>query len=144
MIISVRNYSIRDASMDDVKDLSVVFSHTYPESENTEWFFNYLLNGKTINRIAEINGKVVGFATATPKEEKIAMMDIFISPQHQGIGIGTTLFNDIKSNLTSNGFKEMCWAADSNNHKALGFYKKMGAGNGQKQKDRVFYKINLG
>lgn len=144
MIISSRSFIVRDANGMDENNLSIAFAETYPEVQADDLFKRLLSNAETINRVIEINGSIAGFVTAAPMTESIAKMDIFISPNYQRVGLGSALFNDMKSNLSKHGFASMCWETGSDNKKATSFYKKLGAGNGtQWKKDRLFYQMKI-
>jgi ribosomal protein S18 acetylase RimI-like enzyme len=145
MIISSRKIEIRNANINDVPALCEAFVKTYATVDNDlEAFFTDIIkDANAINRVMVSNNTISGFITAEKNTKISARMDIFVAPEFQRAGIGTFLFNDMKSQLRQQGLTYMSWLANPKNEKAISFYSKMGAGQGSKFGDQLLYKIGL-
>ena len=69
-------------------------------------------------RVAEIDGRIVGFATALPRDGYLELEDLFVDPDFMRRGIATALIDDIKRHGTR--------IEVSANEHALDFYKSAG------------------
>lgn len=82
-------------------------------------------------RVAELDGKVVGFIGGGPVREPVENCDaelhaIYLLRQAQGLGIGTALLTELAGSLKSKGFTGMAvWVLDRNPFRR--FYEKSGA-----------------
>ncbi|MCK8060524.1 MULTISPECIES: GNAT family N-acetyltransferase [unclassified Fusibacter] len=78
--------------------------------------------------VAEIDGRIIGFATAG--EDRLGKYDgelyaIYLLPEFQGNGIGHALYNRIEMLFKAQGKKNMIiWSLKANPHR--GFYVRMG------------------
>lgn len=105
------NVEIRKMLPEDIKDVQHVASKTWKATyagiipgevqenfltaaysdENMEYRMNH-----SLLLVAEIKGKVVGFANFSPVNEKgeVELGAIYIYPENQGAGVGTALLNE--------------------------------------------------
>jgi deazaflavin-dependent oxidoreductase (nitroreductase family) len=73
--------------------------------------------------VAELGGRLVGWAGVIPKGDVCWLEDLWIEPASVGTGIGSRLFAYCAGRGASLGAERMEWEAEPN---ALGFYEKMG------------------
>lgn len=81
---------------------------------------------RTILFVAEVDGKIVGFANYSPvKEEgKVELAAIYLYPEYQGKGLGTSLLEEGINNLE--GVKEIFINVEKENKIGTTFYKAKG------------------
>lgn len=73
--------------------------------------------------VAEVNGRVVGWAALIPKGAVCWLDDLWVEPSWIGTGIGSRLFRHAAEIGTKLGAGRMEWEAEPN---AVGFYERMG------------------
>ena len=73
--------------------------------------------------LAEVNGRVVGWAGLIPGDDVCWLDDLWIEPSSIGTGIGSRLFQHAVHVAEELGASRMEWEAEPN---ALGFYERMG------------------
>jgi deazaflavin-dependent oxidoreductase (nitroreductase family) len=73
--------------------------------------------------VAEVGGRIVGWAGLIPKGDVCWLDDLWIEPASIGTGIGSQLFRYSAERAASLGAERMEWEAEPN---AFGFYEKMG------------------
>jgi GNAT superfamily N-acetyltransferase len=73
--------------------------------------------------VAEVGGRIVGWAGLIPRGDVCWLDDLWIEPPSIGTGIGTLLFRHAAEQAARLGARRMEWEAEPN---ALGFYQKMG------------------
>ncbi|MGH3084134.1 MAG: GNAT family N-acetyltransferase [Gaiellaceae bacterium] len=73
--------------------------------------------------VAEVNGRVVGWAGLIPRGDVCWLDDLWIEPSAIGTGIGSRLFRHAAQVAEELGASRMEWEAEPN---ALGFYERMG------------------
>ena len=110
---------IRDAAADDVPALREVRRRASLSNEGDRAFLeahpealDYELLPGARTRLAEIDGRVVGFATVLPDRE---LEDLFVDPDYMRRGLATALVRDAGRPLT----------VTANPH-ALAFYERVG------------------
>ena len=92
----------------------------------SEW-----LGGETLVRVAEINGRVVGFAHGGRNRELVETCDaelysIYLLKEAQNRGIGASLLQAMAAALAERNFKSMAvWVLEQN--RSRGFYERTGA-----------------
>ena len=76
-------------------------------------------------QVAEIDGRVVGFAHLMPVEQPdtVYLEHLFIEPDVQGLGVGRALFSWALDEARAQGYAWLEWDSDPN---AAPFYQKMG------------------
>jgi ribosomal protein S18 acetylase RimI-like enzyme len=95
-----------------------------------DWWANAIRRAASI-LVVEIGGKVAGYATlgrnrARELPQQGEIYELYLSPECQGIGLGTRLFQTARQRLAANGLKGLVVWALEENHGALDFYQ--GAG----------------
>jgi ribosomal protein S18 acetylase RimI-like enzyme len=142
-----KNYTIRLATLDDCKDLSVlkrqVWETTYRgiysdekidgynyESQE-EKFKNLVKSKKQHLYIATQNNNVVAYMcygeSLRPfKTYKNEIILFYIQKEHQGVGLGRALFEVGYNELKKLGTNQFIISCNKYNHPAQGFYEKMG------------------
>ncbi|UJL47348.1 GNAT family N-acetyltransferase [Virgibacillus sp. NKC19-16] len=79
----------------------------------------------TLIYVAEVDGKVVGFANYTPgsKDGNVELAALYLFPAYQGKGIGTALLHESMDQL---GSREVHLSVEKNNEIGTTFYKAKG------------------
>lgn len=99
----------------------------YDEDRVREWgasldFSEDGLRGKEVY-VAEVDGRIVGWAALIHRGELCWLDDLWIEPEWIGKGIGGRLFRHVAEIGRRRGAVRMEWEAEPN---AIGFYGKMG------------------
>jgi len=135
---------IRKANRKDVKGLLDLIKElaTYEEQEQhlktdlnkiIDSGFSNLQSPKFEALVAEIDGVLIGYVTYTWNysiwngSKYMAIDDVFVSKQFRRHSIGVKLMQYAKDICTSNNIELIKWEVESNNEKAIRFYKKLGA-----------------
>jgi len=85
--------------------------------------------------IAEESGRLLGFLALAPAEQRLDQ--IFIAPDAQGRGVGSTLFEIARAR-----FPEGFWlTTQTENLRARGFYERRGMVVERFEEDRVYYRL---
>jgi GNAT superfamily N-acetyltransferase len=83
--------------------------------------------------VAEYKGSLIGYVTYTWNysiwngSTYMAIDDVFVCKQFRGNNIGQRLMQYTKDICASNNIELIKWEVESNNQKAMHFYKKLGA-----------------
>jgi GNAT superfamily N-acetyltransferase len=99
----------------------------YDEDRVREWgasldFSEDGLRGKEVY-VAEVDGRIVGWAALIHQGELCWLDDLWIEPASIGTGIGSRLFRHTADRAAEVGARRMEWEAEPN---AVGFYEKVG------------------
>ncbi len=79
-------------------------------------------------RLAEVDGKVVGFAihqhhpSTWVMGDDCYLEDLFVSPDARGLGVGRALIEDLKVLAKSKGWLRLYWNTDASNETARKLY----------------------
>ena len=79
-------------------------------------------------RLAEVDGKVVGFAihqhhpSTWVMGDDCYLEDLFVSPDARGLGAGRALIEDLKILARSKGWQRLYWNTDASNETARRLY----------------------
>jgi ribosomal protein S18 acetylase RimI-like enzyme len=144
------NITIRNATEQDINELyeitcSVHLSGAYraliPPSEYSRFTVAYSpteqkrsrFNNKVLKRlesrswkitVAMVDGRIAGFHTVNYAGDILMLKGLFVREQYQGKGIGKTLFESSIAEAATYNHIEL--EVISNNHRAIGLYKKQG------------------
>lgn len=85
----------------------------------------------TIILVAEVADEIAGYATLGPNRVSTfpfegEIYEIYLKPEYQGIGLGTKLFADARSELRRRGYKGTAVWVLSDNDPAISFYENAG------------------
>ncbi|MEJ2568585.1 MAG: GNAT family N-acetyltransferase [candidate division WOR-3 bacterium] len=96
--------------------------------ENENIFRNDVTNPKTRVLVAEKDGKILGFVSASfPYWDRVAIIQhLIVKKEHRGHGIGTALLKEIISLCESEKMKIVTVQTALWNQKAIQLYKKLG------------------
>jgi len=97
--------------------------------ERKTWFKKY--GSKYPLIVAELNGQVVGYSCLNPFREKAAYcltteLSIYISKEHRGKGIGTSLMEEILKRATKIGFHVVISGITGGNQASVKLHEKFG------------------
>ena len=85
----------------------------------------------TIILVIEVDDTIAGYATLGPNRVSTfplegEIYEIYVQPEYQGIGIGTRLFSDARSELKRRGYKGTAVWVLADNEPAISFYENAG------------------
>ncbi|MDF2683029.1 MAG: family acetyltransferase [Brevibacillus sp.] len=133
---------IRNAEPEDVGSLTELmhdyivgfYQNPWPPIEKIHNLIQTLFEKQNgIQFVAELNGKLVGFATlfftySTMKADKITIMnDLFVIEQFRDTEVETQLFLECHKYSQEHGYANMTWITSTDNTRAQIFFKKMSA-----------------
>jgi ribosomal protein S18 acetylase RimI-like enzyme len=84
--------------------------------------------------VAELDGRVVGYATTTPAKDNWLpppdgageITNLYLEPEVIGSGVGRLLYDRSVTDLAARGFDPLVVWAFRDNHRAVRFYERMG------------------
>lgn len=85
-----------------------------------------LANPRSTILVAERDGEVVGFVQAHRSNATGHVLRLYVDPDHQREGIGTTLFEAVEDALISSGVERIRAMALAQNERAQAFYRSLG------------------
>ncbi|MDZ5699277.1 MULTISPECIES: GNAT family N-acetyltransferase [Phyllobacteriaceae] len=97
------------------------------------WWANAIRRSATV-LVMEVGGEVAGYATlgrnrARQLKQDGEIYELYLSPEYQGIGMGTRLFEAAREMLVAHGFEGVVvWALEENTG-AISFYQSAGGRN---------------
>ena len=83
--------------------------------------------------VAEVEGQVGGFAlyflnfSTWEGVSGIYLEDLYVRPEHRGLGLGQALLNGLAEIAVSRGYARVEWSVLNWNQPAIDFYRRMGA-----------------
>ena len=83
--------------------------------------------------VAEVEGQVAGFAlyflnfSTWEGVSGIYLEDLFVQPEHRGLGLGQALLNGLAEIAVRRGYARVEWSVLNWNQPAIDFYRRMGA-----------------
>ena len=135
-------FGLRDARPDDLAEILRLvralaeYEKLLHEAVGTEDDFRAALfgpNPRLFCTLAERDGRAVGqaiwfynFSTFTGRHG-IYLEDIFVEPQHRGLGIGEAFFRHLAARAVAEGCTRVEWQVLDWNEPAIRFYRKIGA-----------------
>jgi GNAT superfamily N-acetyltransferase len=123
---------VRLGSVDDVPAMAAVFRRAVLTnegdrdllSEHPELTKCDPPSADDVVLVAEVTGRLVGFATARAlADETLAVLDLFVDPDHMRSGIGRALINAVVAAATGRGCTRI--EVEANRH-AVAFYGRVG------------------
>jgi ribosomal protein S18 acetylase RimI-like enzyme len=135
------DFTIRDMTLEDLKDVQDVAKTSWHATYEgiiplsvQENFLKSAYNDEMMKArlvrsflfVAEVTGKIVGFANFSPVNEEgdAELSAIYLSPEYQGKGIGTTLLN--QGILKIDGVKKIYLNVEKENNIGVTFYEAKG------------------
>jgi N-acetylglutamate synthase-like GNAT family acetyltransferase len=128
---------IRAAEPDDVRRLRELTLDSkahwgYDRDFVARWAAELAFDSEHERWVAEVNGRVVGWAALVPPQGGVAILDdLWIDPAWMRQDIGSQLFHHVATRARALGATAMEWGAEPN---SVGFYEKVG---GRKLRDHV-------
>lgn len=135
-------FTLRDARPEDLPEILRLvralaeYERLLHEAVGTEEDFHAALfgpNPRVFCTLAERDGRAVGqaiwfynFSTFTGRPG-LYVEDIFVEPEHRGLGIGQAFFRHLAARAVAEGCARMEWQVLDWNEPAIRFYRKIGA-----------------
>ena len=106
------------------KDIQWYLQNTYSES----YFLALLGEKQTWSYIAEVQEHIVGYARAhiNDDEQRLYMSSLYVLPEFQGQGIGTSLLTIIENEALQQSYTTIWLGVMTQNVPSLTWYKKLG------------------
>jgi len=76
--------------------------------------------------VAEVDGDVVGFIEAAPREDAAELYRFYVDPEHWGNGIGTELLDRLEATLADRGVDRLRLTVLAGNDVGVSFYESRG------------------
>jgi ribosomal protein S18 acetylase RimI-like enzyme len=83
-------------------------------------------SGESTTYVAEVDGRVVGYATGVPTEDGYELGAIYVHPDRQGDGVGTDLLEHVEAAGVEAGFDSLRLVVLADNEDAVAFYESRG------------------
>lgn len=136
----------RRAIPDDATKISMVHSQSWRQAysgiiphgalarmihrRDANWWAT-AIRRSTLILVIEVDNVVAGYATLGPNRVSTfphegEIYEIYLKPEYQGIGLGTTLFNEAKGELIRRGYKGFVVWVLEDNESAMSFYENAG------------------
>jgi diamine N-acetyltransferase len=138
----VAGFTLRDATEADLPEVVRLvralaeYEKLLHEAVGTEMDFRAALfgaNPRVFCTLAEVEGRAVGqaiwfynYSTFTGRHG-IYLEDIFVEPEHRGLGIGLAFFRHLARRAVEEGCARVEWQVLDWNEPAINFYRKIGA-----------------
>lgn len=119
--------TIRPMTLDDLDSVEVVDSSSFvPIWQNTQDYLEIAFRQASIATVAEIEGRLVGYqiSTATPMGGHLARLAV--SPDFQGIGVGSHLLFDLLMQFHRRGVSAVTVNTQHDNYASISLYRKLG------------------
>jgi len=138
-------FTLRDATPADLPEVVRLvralaeYEKLLHEAVGTEEDFRTLLFGEkpVLHAVlAEVDGRVVGQAlwfnnvSTFTGRPGIYLEDIFVEPEHRGLGIGKAFFRYLAQRAVAEGWTRLDWQVLDWNEPSIAFYRSLGAQSG--------------
>lgn len=125
MTTSIKQPSFHTISKNDVKNLMAIEEacHSHPWSEKT---FSSCIGGRYFAEYARSYEKIIGFYVGEIVIDEATLMDICVTPEHQGKGYGKALLLQFISQATKQGAQKLFLEVRAKNISAQMLYINMG------------------
>jgi len=138
---SIKGLRLRHAGSEDagvvlefIKALAEYEKRSHEVCATTDDLSKQLGGGDFVDVVlADLNGENVGFMLMFPSfstflgKRGIHLEDLFVIPQHRGLGIGHCLLSYAAKLTASRGFGRLEWTVLDWNEPAIAFYRRLGA-----------------
>jgi len=105
---------------------------TYAGDHLNENFYMKILR-EGVSLVLEMEDKIAGFLVAEldPDLDFSYLTQVFVEPDHRGLGIGRMLIDAYLDRCREKGVSKACLFVQESNKKAVGFYKRHGFSEGK-------------
>ncbi len=118
---------IRRPHMRDLERIVEIEKKSFDDPFPKEVLFVQLFLHSDLSFVAEVNGKVVGYAICAPREDGyLHLLNFAVDPEYRGKGIGTKLLLSVIEEAKFLGFKGVRLEVNVNNERARRLYEKHG------------------
>jgi L-amino acid N-acyltransferase YncA len=136
--MSGSNYELRQVRGEDRESIIEIFNYyiarsyaAYPSEKVEPDFLEQLMHGTHSFFVAELEGKVVGFAFLKPylpisTFRSTATVTYFIDPDHRRSGLGTHILMTLESDAKKRGIQTLLAHISSRNEESISFHEKNG------------------
>lgn len=147
-------FTIREATVQDIPNIAElmreikIFHERDPNTVSEEKLLKYGFGTKPRFKVdlAIVGNKIVGFSlyyisfSGFNTAPELCLEDLYIQPQHRGIGIGTAFFDKLKEYCKNEECFRIFFLVSKWNEDAIKFYEKMGA---KPSDDLVLFRMRL-
>lgn len=145
-VMSTLSIEARLASSNDAPSLASVHEAAWREAyagiipgrslermiakRSVNWWLRALGRGLRIH-VLVLNGEIVGYATSGRARMALAghygeIFELYLRPDHQGLGLGRKFFQSLRKDLERQGFRQIVVRALLENDRANAFYATLG------------------
>lgn len=122
-ILDIVNYEVRNTT-------SIYHYKEQTLPQQRDWFFKKMQHNYPV-LVAELNNKIIGFATYGTFREKIGYQftvehSVYVHHKHRGLGAGHMLMQNLITLATQNNYHTMIAGIDTANTSSISFHKKFG------------------
>lgn len=104
--------------------LPLVPSEVVARVEKENPFIPFLVAQGSKILVAECDGGLAGLGASEKSDNHIS--DIWVSPEHEGKGVGSALIRALEDDFRARGYKEATIRVSADNERALGLYLHLG------------------
>lgn len=117
---------IRTVQARDLFDVLTIAKESFTVSWSFNSFKNEFLNERSIFKVAEYDGKVVGYAVVRKLIDEAELLSIAVKKELRKMGIAQALLNEIFEELKKASIKSCFLEVRESNAEAIQLYKKVG------------------
>jgi len=126
--MEIENLKLRKFSLSDLDQITEIEKVSFPPGTvYSKSYFEKLYHSYPQGfLIAEILGKIIGYAIGQIKGNSAQIISIAVLPDWRKKGIGTKLFNSLLDFFKKEGAKEIFLHVRTKNQEAISFYQNLG------------------
>ncbi len=118
---------LRNPSMADVNQIYEIEKLSFDHPHPFLVIFSQVTLHPDTSLVAEVKGKVVGYAIAAKEVgRKLHLLNFAVHPEYRGLGIGTALLQALERLARRKGLKQIYLEVEEDNYTAIRVYEKLG------------------
>jgi ribosomal-protein-alanine N-acetyltransferase len=123
MIVKI---SIRQMGLEDVDEIMNIESQSFSTPWSAISFYSEIYNKNSINKVAEIDGKVCGYICVRCVQEECHLLNLAVHPDYRRRGIASLLLESVLSQIKKKGCRFIFLEVRASNIIAQKMYEKFG------------------
>ena len=122
----LKSLLVEKAGIQDIRDILMIEKECGLSKWKLEDYFKEINRKSSLVLIAKINKRTIGFLMARSVINEIDILNIGVSPKYRKAGIGSSLLNNLLSNIYGTTIESIWLEVRESNSNAIGFYRKKG------------------